>query len=112
MKICPDHWHDLRNAIRQRGLWGLVAPSGYLERQVTEQELAATATLDPLKATSLMISDQAVMALGPYLLTCNDCPLCELDRSLGRGLSLEWIEFDADMILQVCQERHMIGHEQ
>lgn len=114
MKICQDHWHELRNAIRQRGLWGLVAPSGYLTREITAKEFEtkpAEATLDPLWAASLMVSQQALMACGSHLLGRNDCPLCEVEKNLGRHLSLEWIDTDADTILQVCRERHMIGFD-
>jgi hypothetical protein len=115
MKICRDHWHELRNAIRQRGLWGYVSPNGYLPNHITERELTARPTqapLDPLMATSLMISEQAVLALGPQLLHRPDCPLCEVEQNLGKGLSLEWIDADADMILQVCRQRNMVGLEQ
>ena len=114
MKICQNHWHELRNAIRQRGLWGLVSPNRYLASHITEQELTAKpsqAPLDPLMATSLMISEQAIMALGPHLLTRPDCPLCEVEQNLGNGSSLGWIEADADMILQVCKQRNMAGRE-
>ena len=115
MKICQDHWHELRNAIRQRGLWGLVAPNGYLVTPTTSQELEANSeksTLDPLRAISLMISEQAVMVLGSSLLTRNDCPLCEIEYNLGQDLSLEWIETNADTVLALCREQNLVGNEQ
>lgn len=113
MQICQDHWHELRNAIRQRGLWELVASGTPPTLQVTGQEAEPPQEmLDPLRTTSLMISDQAVMAFGSYLLTRNDCPLCEVEYNLGKGTSLEWIDVDADIVLVLCKERHLIRNEE
>ncbi|HSL29703.1 MAG TPA: hypothetical protein VK900_10920 [Anaerolineales bacterium] len=111
MQICQEHWHELKNAIRQRGLWRLVTPSGYLAAETPEEILelnAAQFKFDPLMAASHMIGEQARAALGAELETGIHCPLCEVDRHLGAGESLRWIEADADMILHVCRERHLV----
>jgi hypothetical protein len=66
---------------------------------------------DPLNAAGVMISDQARMAFGDYLETHSYCPLCEVEQNLGRGRSLEWIDVDAETILEVCKERQLINDE-
>jgi hypothetical protein len=116
MQICQDHWHELKNAIRQRGMWKLVSPqtSRQLPEHVTMQMLTATRTgsaLDPLNMATLMISDQALMAFGEYLETRSYCPLCEVEQNLGRGQSFEWIDVDADAVLEVCRERNLVSGE-
>ena len=104
-------WHELKNAIRQRGLWRLVTPSGYLAAETPEEILelnAAQFQFDPLLAARLMLREQARSAFGFALETGIPCPLCEVDRRLGAGESLHWIETDADIILHVCRARHLV----
>jgi hypothetical protein len=114
MQICQDHWHELKNAIRQRGMWKLVSPdtTPHMPAYLTQQTLAAAYTssrIDPLWVASLMIGDQALTALGGYLETRSYCPLCEVEENLGSGRSFEWIDVDADTILEVCKERRLIS---
>ena len=114
MQFCQDHWHELKNAIRQRGMWKLVTPNAgrQLPGHITKRMLASTHIgwrLDPLNTATLMIQGQALMALGDYLETCDYCPLCEVEQNLGQGQSAEWINVNADTILEVCKERHLIS---
>jgi hypothetical protein len=112
MHICQDHWHELKNAIRQRGLWSLVTPAGYLAAETPEEILELNAVqfvFDPLMAAHLMICEHARAAFGHSLAAGIHCPLCEVDQSLGEGLSLEWIDADADLILQICCDRHLVA---
>ena len=115
MKICQDHWHELKNSIRQRGMWKFVpadvSPKSNRARQELETE-TATSTFDPLTMASMMISQQALMAFGAYLETRNYCPLCEVEQNLGKGISIEWIDVNADTLLQLCRDRHLIGSEE
>lgn len=111
MQICQEHWHELKNAIRQRGLWRLVTPAGYLAAETPEEILklnAAQFNFDPLMAASLVIGEQARAAFGSTLPTGIHCPLCEVDRNLGGDQALQWIDTDADLILQVCRERRLV----
>jgi hypothetical protein len=116
MQICQDHWHELKNAIRQRGMWKLVSPDQVqpLPAHITKRVLSSPTTqwrLDPLTTATLMIYGQALMALGSYLETCDYCPLCEVEVNLGQGLSFEWIDVDADAVLELCRERNLIRSE-
>lgn len=111
MYICQNHWHELKNAVRQRGLWPLVTPAGYLAAETPEEILelnAAQFTFDPLMAASLMIAEQARAAFGSALAASIHCPLCEVDENLGDGLSNDWIDTDTDLILQICRDRHLV----
>lgn len=112
MQICQDHWHDVKNAIRQRGLWRLVAHDGYIAAPVVTEEMAATVSsdsIDPLKTAGLIISQQALAAFGPQLLTGSFCPLCAVEENLGDGQAMQWIDADADLILEVCREQHLVS---
>ena len=109
MKFCDDHWHELKNAIRQRGMWGLVRSNVYAAP--TRQEAGQASEFDPMTTATLMISEQALMAFGTYLLSHHCCPLCEVEQNLGKGLSLEWIDIDADAVLELCRQRHLIDSQ-
>lgn len=114
MQICQDHWHELKNAIRRRGLWKLVTSAGYHAAHASWQELEGKlmqSTSDPLLATSLLIAEQACLAFKSEGFTGGDCPLCEVDRNLGEQAVLEWVDTDADLILQVCRERNLVAVE-
>ena len=105
MKFCEDHWHELKNAIRQRGMWGLVESNAYAAP--TRQKSGQASEFDPMTTATLMISEQALMAFGTYLLSHHCCPLCEVEQNLGKGLSVEWINIDADAGLELCRQRHL-----
>lgn len=112
MYMCQDHWQNLKNAIRQRGLWPLVTPSGFLAPETPEEILelnAAQFHFDPLMAASFLISEQAHAAFGSTSSSSVKCPLCEVDQNLGDGISSDWIETDSDLLLQVCRERHLVA---
>lgn len=114
MQICQDHWHELKNAIRQRGMWKLVSSNTGQQRptQITKQMRATPpAGFDPLSMVSVMILDQARMAFGDTLEIRTCCPLCKVELNLGTGRSLEWIDVDADAILEVCRQQKLIGGE-
>jgi hypothetical protein len=108
MRICQDHAHELKNAIRQRGLWRLVMDNG---PTAAHRPPEGTPTFDPLLAVDLLIAEQALHALGVYLLRDRHCPLCEVERNLGEGHASEWIDVDADIVLHVCRERRLVSRE-
>ena len=68
--------------------------------------------MDPLQVAALLISDQALRAFGDYLESRNYCPLCEVEENLGRGQSFEWINVDADSILQICKQQNLVHSEE
>jgi len=112
MQICHDHWNELKNAICQRGMWKLVSPdkAGHPPVQIRSQSLTGR-SLDPLDMAGHLISSQAVMALGEYLESRNYCPLCEVEHNLGHGFSHEWIEVNANTVLELCRIQHQTGND-
>ena len=118
MKICKNHWEQLKDAIKVRGLWDLVAPNGQAAIYRMQQELAGTATdsnYDPLMTANYMISGQALNFGGIYLLTGDYCPLCEAEHHTQipddfpeeikkQGVAMYWINGCTDSILDYCRE--------
>lgn len=81
MKMCEPHWEMLRQAIKDRGMWHLVADSA----EEAGNRIAAMMrnggetkdTFDPLMACNNMIMSTALQMGGGYLLAGNYCPICE-----------------------------------
>jgi hypothetical protein len=111
MQICQEHTHELKNAIRQRGLWGLVMANRPAGAPRSQRARVGKSAFDPLMAIDMLIAEQALRAFGGYLLTGRHCPLCEVEKNLGEGSATEWIDTDADIVLQVCRERRLISSE-
>ena len=109
MKFCHDHWQELKNAIRQRGMWRLV--SSDTQGAPARHEAGQASEFDPMMIVTLMISEQALMAFGMHLLRHHCCPLCEVEQNLGKDLSFEWIDHDANAVLELCRQRHLIDSE-
>jgi hypothetical protein len=112
MEICQDHWHELKNAIRQRGMWKLVSSNPTVSPNRGTPSTGAETAFDPLAIAGRMIAHQAHMALGDSLENRSSCPLCEVEQNLGSGTSNEWIDVNADTLLQLCRERHLLGTEE
>jgi hypothetical protein len=110
MQICQEHTHELKNAIRQRGLWGLVLANRPTAHKI-QRAREGRSTFDPLMAVDMLIAEQALRAFGGYLLTGRHCPLCEVEKNLGEGSATEWIDTDADIVLHVCRERKLTSSE-
>jgi hypothetical protein len=60
MNFCQNHWDMLKSAIKERGLWDLVAPDGetaaaQLKHQVENQQATKT-NYDPLMSAMFAIS--------------------------------------------------------
>lgn len=107
MKFCQDHWDALRAKIEERGLAGLVAPSGVIaaeqqkdqfERALSGEQEATPANFDPLMSAHWAIASNAMSTISPlYLMADGDedpvegfgqkgegrtwprCPLCYLN---------------------------------
>lgn len=121
MKFCMNHWEELKNAIKERGMWNLVAIDGHAAIYRTKQELEGTATdstYDPLMAANFMISGKALEMGGLYLLSGNYCPLCELElnkptdsEEYEKNWATIWIQECTDSILNYCKERKLLEYE-
>lgn len=110
MKFCMPHWNALREAIRSRKMWVLVAPNGLAASRRIQDELDGVetdATYDPLMAAHWMISNKALEYGGLYLMTGDYCPLCEVAVHGPDGIAEEWINGCTDSILEYVKSKHM-----
>ncbi len=95
MRFCPDHWERLREAIKARGLYALVADSGEQAAKNLVSELADGSTIDnfdPLMGAHNAIVAQAMDIIpgqykqNPMMLFADPdehpewaCPICALN---------------------------------
>ena len=86
MKMCMNHWESLREAIKARGLYSLVADNGEKAVSNLASELEDGQTIDnydPLMSAHNAILSNSMDALGPsalMLFTGDYCPLCVLNE--------------------------------
>lgn len=91
MKFCQPHWRKLSTAIRDRGLWHLVATSG----QEAVLHMRAE-SFEPLIGAHNTIMSNAIQTLGLF----EGCPVCELKkhddahRALGNDCCTDRPAFD------------------
>ena len=123
MKICTQHWENLRIAIKSKGMWHLVAGSGEQLVERIKKELKDEATVeDPLMAANMMIWSRAIKVGGIYLMGQKEdgsdyCPLCELDLHAdpndsnlkeGEKPSENWIEGCTEALRKENQAKGLI----
>lgn len=92
MRMCQSHWDQLRKAIDDRGLSGLVAQSGGKAIENLQSELEEGRTkrnFDPLMAANLAIWSNALDMGGLYLMGADEngkeyCPICESEAHGGQ----------------------------
>lgn len=116
MKICPEHWQQLKTAIEDRGLARFVSGSGEklatkLQAEI-EQGSTSAETFDPLAAANFAIWSNALEAGGPYLLFGDEegnpyCPVCESEKHGGYPASW-WIEHAADEQLEKARAMNLL----
>jgi len=111
LKFCQPHWDELKDAVKARGMWPLVAENGQaaINRMVDEIENRATDdTYDPLMSAHWMIASRALECGGLYLMTGEYCPLCEVENHTEAGEAAKWIAGCTDSIRTFCQERGIL----
>lgn len=84
MKICDEHWEELKREVKRNGLWDFVAKDNdELKEQLTEfVETHDNEKIDPLWAASEMIMMQGMRCGGMMMLFPKEdgteiCPVCE-----------------------------------
>lgn len=96
MKMCTAHWEQLKEGIKKRGLWPLVATSGEegAKRLQTSLEAAQKGTdapkeaFDPLMGAHNAIWGNSLRVLGLGLMTPDEqgnerCPICSIKTACG-----------------------------
>ena len=82
MKICQPHWDMLRDAIKARGLYALVAESGQQAESNMASELSTGPTIDnfdPLMNAHWAIVNN-LADIEPQILFMDGCPICFANR--------------------------------
>jgi hypothetical protein len=117
MKICPNHWQELRAALDDRGIGTIGAKSGEEahENVMTELE-GGQAPYDPLMSCNMMIWSNGLRAGGLYLMGQKEdgsayCPICEAVAH-GHGDDAYWINSPADAALEECRKRGLAPERQ
>jgi len=121
MKICSDHWAELRTAIDERGLSGFIAKDGEEAVKRLTSSLADSNALDafdPLIMANIAIWGNALTAFGPDI-TKEDapCPLCCMDDhaknctdvGCNNETGADWIKFAADEQLENARQMGLMG---
>lgn len=124
MKFCDCHWAALKEAVKVRGMWGLVAKDGTAVMERIKEEIAGNASddnFDPLAAATWAIYGRAIELGGLNMMMGELCPLCELDTQVkgdseiqqldanGRIPSQNWIEGCCDSLLEYCREKCLLS---
>ncbi len=112
MRICPEHWKELRSAIDDRGLSGLIAGSGEKATAAMLRQIAGAeepSDFDPLMNANWGIMNAALECGGLYLVGEDQtgsqyCPLCEVEKHAGEGTAAEWIRGCCDAQLEAARE--------
>lgn len=121
MKFCTDHWDKLREAIKSRGLWHLVAKDGQELLECIKADLdnkQDNKYYDPLASATWMIYGNAMKYGGLYLMSTKPdgsyyCPLCEAKTHLGinpennKDADIDWIDGCCDSIREYCIEQKL-----
>lgn len=116
MKFCQSHWTQMKDSIKDAGLYHLVGKSGADAIKTLKADLTGTATnetFDPLLALHNEILARFMEPLkdgGMYLFTGDYCPLCELDRlNPGRNLADNWVKYGTADLKRYCEEKGLAG---
>lgn len=123
MKFCMDHWVELKEAIRTRGLDHLVAQDGEAAMEATVREIEGTdeekKDFDPLMRATWMIYGEALRICGLGLMMTGEgeeepCPLCEIRKGFAEhakreNVDHEWIEGVSDSLLKYARELGLVG---
>lgn len=114
MKFCDKHWEQLRQAIKDKGMWSLVSKSeGEAVQEIVNELHGRVHKYDPLMTAHTAIVAAALKDGGLYLLSTDEdgkayCPLCEGDKQ-SEGLSTDWINGSTDDCLAYCKNHGLLN---
>lgn len=110
MQICKDHWRDVREAITERGLDGLVSKDGKAAFDAMERQLRGQddkRDFDPLMNANWAICSAYLRDVGLAGMVGDKCPLCEVEKSKP-GLAANWIAGCATDQLEQARELGLV----
>ena len=121
MKICDDHWLQLRKAIDDRGLGPFVAKNEEHAADNLMSQIRGTNTkenYDPLMSATYMIWSNALESFGMGIIQSDaPCPLCLLDKHVkecteatcNKQTGTDWIGFAADGQIEEARQLGLLG---
>ena len=122
MKFCEAHWDRLREAIKVRGLEGLVSKDGQeaAAKMVVElEEGSSKTTFDPLLGAHNAILSNTLRIAGLVILGADEkgehyCPICYLTQNCACGLGEKcdffgWIDRAADDVRDHAVSLGLVG---
>lgn len=105
--MCLPHWGALRDGVKSRGMWQLVASSGAEASAMMAAELKGEPTgFDPLMSANWAIFAAALEFGGLAMMAGDHCPLCEADAHGGHAQ--EWIDGCLDAQLERARELGLV----
>lgn len=114
MKFCIPHWEQLKQAVKDRGMYHLVHSSG----QAAMDALARVADgisdekdFDPLMAATMRIYGQFAREAGWEKLDADICPLCEIAETMP-DMPDNWIDGCCDEMLEFARESKLMPEVQ
>lgn len=114
MRICQNHWRQLRKAIEGRGLSSLIAQSGKeaVDSVMRQAEgMDTPADFDPLMSANFAIWAAYTRDVGLEAFSDDRCPLCKVEES-REGLAANWIEGAAEDQLQYARGLGLVAGPQ
>jgi hypothetical protein len=117
MKICTPHGDALRRALERRDLWKLVKQGN--REEIAERgarwlagDLRGKRDYCPYVIAWLEINQKASEVLHPSISSSPHlCPLCQVDRKVGRPMAQAWIDRICDLVLDLTREAGLISGE-
>jgi len=109
LRFCKAHWDELREKIRERGLYQFVAKDG-----AEAMQRMVEGGFDPLMSAHNRILENALSIGGLGLMVGDLCPLCELINQCqcGQGDGCPFKAFTtkaADEQLEWAKEKGLLG---
>ncbi len=109
MKICQQHWNELKTALDERGLTKFIAPdSKSVINEMVKELKHEPVKFEPLLAANFAIWRNAIDGGGLYLMYGDLCPLCELEAHTTVQAS-NWINHAADDQYNKAKELGLIS---
>ena len=123
MRMCQEHWSQLKQLVEASGLGKLVSKSGEEASMRLTKELTCgvdASTFDPLMAAHNILLSHIMDVRGLALMLPNDdgsdrCPLCYMIESCGCGeagcktKSEQWLEYAVRDAVEVAKELGLLA---
>jgi hypothetical protein len=116
MRFCPTHWDDLKDRIKDAGLYDLVPQDGEAATKMLASNIEDGGTaenFDPLMGAHNLIFANALDAVGLVIMADGVCPLCYLLENCQCGGKEDcdvrnWTKYAAEAAKKEAQRLGMV----